>query len=154
MNTLVAVAIFIGLLVVGLVFSRGSISGFQSDQAEMRFIGEQPGSAREGYSDFVEVKGVPETDIVDGPAEATLDTPRVPYHLLNGVLKNAPADTIGSLNAVCCYETDFESRTNLTGNYIQRTNNYKRSYPDNCSTPLHELTMSFYKPTPLKQQIM
>jgi len=153
MNALYSVAIFIGILIVGLVFSRRGVSGFQSDGAEMRFITEQSGPAREGYSDYLDVKGKSETDTVDGPAAAALGDPRKPYHLLNGVIPNAPRDTIGCLNAGCCYETDFEARTNLTGNYLQRTNNYKRGYPDNCSTPLHEFTMSFYKTTPLKQQI-
>jgi hypothetical protein len=32
-----------------------------------------------------------------------------------------------------------------TGSYGQVTNNYKRKTPDNGSTPLHELAISFYK---------
>lgn len=105
---------------------------------------------KEGFSNFV---GKPDIGSVSGPAPAGLTQPRKPYHLLDGVLKDAPRDTIGCLTAGCCNETDFEARTNLTGNYLQRTNNYKRSYPDNCTTPLHELTMSFYKTTPLSKQI-
>lgn len=84
-----------------------------------------------------------------GPAPASLNEPRAPYHLLSDVIPNAPRDTIGCLRAGCCNETDFEARTNQTGNYLQRTNNYKRAYPDNCTAPLHEFTMSFYKTTPL-----
>ena len=84
-----------------------------------------------------------------GPAPADLEQPREPYHLLSDVIPNAPRDTIGCLRAGCCNETDFEARTNKTGNYLQRTNNYKRAYPDNCSAPYHEFTMSFYKTTPL-----
>lgn len=79
------------------------------------------------------------------PSDANLDKSREPYHLLNGVLENAPSDTIGSLTACACNSTDFEARTNLTGNYLQRTNNYIRSYPDNCTGPLHDFTMAFYK---------
>jgi hypothetical protein len=107
---------------------------------------------QEGFSDF-DVKGKSEVNPDSGPANAQLTQPRKPYHLLSDVLQNAPRDTIGCLRAGCCDETDFESRTNLTGNYLQRTNNYKRDYPDNCTGPLHEFTMSFYKTTPLSKQI-
>ena len=111
---------------------------------------------KEGFMSILpSVKGTQEDNPYDGmgPAPARLDTPRKPYHLLSDILKDAPRDTIGCLTAGCCNETDFEARTNLTGNYLQRTNNYRRAYPDNCSTPLHELTMSFYKTTPLAKSL-
>ncbi len=107
---------------------------------------------QEGFSNF-NVVGKTEVGSDSGPADASLIQPRKPYHLLSDVLQNAPRDTIGCLRAGCCDETDFESRTNLTGNYLQRTNNYQRAYPDNCTGPLHEFTMSFYKTVPLKDQI-
>ena len=106
----------------------------------------------EGFTNF-DVKGKSEVNPDSGPANAQLTQPRKPYHLLSDVLQNAPRDTIGCLRAGCCNETDFEARTNLTGNYLQRTNNYKREYPDNCTGPLHEFTMSFYKTTPLSKLI-
>lgn len=96
------------------------------------------------------VTGKPETGGLDGPADASLDQPRKPYNLLEE-LPAAPRGSISCLKASCCAETDFEWRTNLTGNYLQRTNNYKREFPDNCSGPLHELTLAFYKPDVLKK---
>ena len=102
----------------------------------------------EGFVDL-NVKGTSEVGSDSGPGPASLTQPRKPYHLLSDILQNAPRDTIGCLRAGCCNETDFEARTNLTGNYLQRTNNYQRSYPDNCTGPLHEFTMSFYKTTKL-----
>lgn len=111
-----------------------------------------PAPLLQGFSDF-DVKGKSEVNPDSGPANASLLQPRKPYHLLSDVLKNAPRDTIGCLRAGCCNETDFEARTNLTGNYLQRTNNYKREYPDNCTGPLHEFTMSFYKTTPLQKML-
>ncbi len=107
---------------------------------------------KEGFVDL-EVKGKSEVNPDSGPGPASLTQPRKPYHLLSDVLQNAPRDTVGCLTAGCCNETDFEARTNLTGNYLQRTNNYKREYPDNCTGPLHDFTMAFYKTTPLKDQI-
>jgi hypothetical protein len=90
------------------------------------------------------VTGVPETGYVDGPADASLKQPRKPYNLLQD-LPAAPRGSISCLKASCCAETDFEWRTMLTGNYLQRTNNYKREFPDNCSTPLTEFNLAFYK---------
>lgn len=107
---------------------------------------------QEGFADL-DVKGKSEVGSDSGPGPASLTQPRKPYHLLSDVLQNAPRDTVGCLTAGCCNETDFEARTNLTGNYLQRTNNYKRAYPDNCTGPLHDFTMAFYKTTPLKEQI-
>ena len=97
-----------------------------------------------------EVTGAPEGGSLDEPAPASLDAPRKPYNLLQQ-LPPAPRGSISCLKASCCAETDFEWRTNQTGNYLQRTNNYKREFPDNCSGPLHELTLAFYKPTPLSK---
>jgi hypothetical protein len=90
------------------------------------------------------VTGKPETSDVSGPADATLNQPRKPYNLLEQ-LPPAPRGSISCLNAACCAETDFEWRTNQTGNFLQRTNNYKREFPDSCSAPLTELNLAFYK---------
>ena len=48
------------------------------------------------------------------------------------------------LTAKTCYETDFSAQSMKTGNYIQRTNNFKHSGPDNCSAPLTEFVNSVY----------
>ena len=87
-------------------------------------------------------------DLSVGPAKSDLD-PKQPYHLLNGWLESSKKNSVSCLNSSCCPETDFEQRTNLVGNYVQRTNNYKRGDPENCSAPFHELTLSFYKPQAL-----
>jgi len=87
-------------------------------------------------------------DLSVGPAKSDLD-PKQPYHLLNGWLEPNTKNSVSCLNSSCCPEADFEQRTNLVGNYFQRTNNYKRGDPESCSTPFHELSTSFYKPQPL-----
>jgi hypothetical protein len=83
---------------------------------------------------------------VSGPAPSSLNE-RIPYHLLQGVLKDAPVDNQdnSSLNSCACYGKDFQNRIQLTGNYVQRTNNYKRANPDSCSAPFHELVNNFYE---------
>lgn len=91
-------------------------------------------------------------DVVSGPATADLN-PRDPYHLLQGVLKNAPVDNEDNnrLNSCACYNIDFANRIQRTGNYTQLTNNYKRANPDSCSAPFHELVNNFYEKQTLNQ---
>jgi len=87
---------------------------------------------------------------VTGPADSMLN-PRIPYHLLQGVLEDAAVDDKPNtaFNAQACYESDFANRIQLTGNYSQLTNNYRRKNPDSCSAPVHELVNNFYKPSML-----
>jgi hypothetical protein len=87
---------------------------------------------------------------VSGPADSMLN-PRIPYHLLQGVLEDAAVDDKPNtaFNAQACYESDFANRIQLTGNFNQLTNNYRRKNPDSCSAPVHELVNNFYKPSML-----
>jgi len=111
--------------------------------------------------DFITNKGYPTNQLckpplttepeLSGPANASLDNPRDPYHLLGDYLEPAtkPEKSLGgklaNLTSECAYIADGERKIELTGTYGQVTNNYKRSKPDNGSTLLHELSLSFYK---------
>jgi len=64
------------------------------------------------------------------------------YTLLSD--KFAPATAPGMLTAKTCFEADFEAATEKTGNYIQRTNNFKHGIPDSCSSQRTEMVNSFY----------
>ena len=79
-----------------------------------------------------------------GPADATITSPRVPYHLLGDYMKPAE-ERIANLTSECAYIADGERLIEKTGSYGQITNNYKRKKPDNGSTFLHELSLSFYR---------
>ena len=46
-----------------------------------------------------------------------------------------------------CYQHDAGEVLKKTRNYLQRTNNYPRSYPDSCSAPFHEFLGTFYEPS-------
>lgn len=78
-------------------------------------------------------------------ADADISNPRMPYHLLKGVLPNADKDVPSGLTAERCYHLDFSKRLEKTHNYIQRTNNYRHEAPDSCSAPFSDLVNSFYK---------
>ena len=45
-----------------------------------------------------------------------------------------------------CYQNDAGEVLKKTRNYLQRTNNYPRKYPDSCSAPFHEFIGTFYAP--------
>lgn len=114
----------------GKVRQREQLSGFQNMMPAP--VGEKP------------------IQYVSGPADSALNA-RVPYHLLQGVLDDAAVDDQPNtaFNAQACYESDFANRIQLTGNYSQMTNNYRRKNPDSCSAPVHELVNNFYKPSML-----
>lgn len=88
------------------------------------------------------LSGTLDTSIPFNPADATLETPTRPYALLNGVLPEKSDK--GTLTAQTCFEKDFISQTDKTGNYIQRTNNFRHAAPDNCSAPFTEVVNSYY----------
>lgn len=77
-------------------------------------------------------------------SDATLDKPRDSYALLNDYKKTKPTSETSSLTAESCYDKDFLAKTELTGNFIQRTNNFRHANPDSCTTPLTELVNTVY----------
>ena len=85
---------------------------------------------------------------LSGPADATLDSPRDPYHLLGDYMKPAlpvAEERLANLTSECAYISDGQRYLEKTGSYGQTTNNYRHKGPDNGSTWLHELSVSFYK---------
>jgi hypothetical protein len=78
-----------------------------------------------------------------------LANPRQPFNLLNGWLTKLDKPVYPTAKG--CRDVDFQVRLERTGNFRQLTNNYKRGDPDSCSTPLHDLTLAFYKTDPVPQ---
>lgn len=52
----------------------------------------------------------------------------------------------GRMTSEQCYRSDIGESLKKTRNYLQRTNNYARSHPDDCSAPRHEFVGTFYTP--------
>jgi len=104
----------------------------------------------EAFNDKPVPNPVGDTDTIASlaPAPVDLSKKREPYSLLSDILKpftGAPT----SPTSKTCYEADFQTRLERTGNFRQMTNNYKRGVPDSCSSPNHDLLLSFYKIDPL-----
>jgi hypothetical protein len=51
-----------------------------------------------------------------------------------------------TVSAVSCAAADSARQMELGGQYIQRTNNYRRDYPDHCSSLLSDFVGGFYAP--------
>ena len=75
-----------------------------------------------------------------------------PYHLLSDEFDALSPEKISCVNSRSCFATSFDRFLEQTGNFRQLTNNYKRGYPDSCSSPFQELVLSFYKTQPLDMQ--
>jgi hypothetical protein len=73
-----------------------------------------------------------------------------PYHLLKDVPPPRDKEAISCVNSRSCYATDFDRMINKVGTFRQLTNNFKREYPDNCTTPYQELNSTFYKVVPMQ----
>lgn len=85
----------------------------------------------------------------DSPSPADLYNNQ-PYHLLSDMLPPPrEKESISCVNSRSCYATDFDRMVSKTGNFRQMTNNYKRGYPDSCSSPYQELVLNFYKADPI-----
>ena len=72
-----------------------------------------------------------------------------PYHLLSDEMPPVEPERVSCVNSRSCFATSFDRFIEQTGNFRQLTNNYKRGYPDSCSSPFQELVLSFYKTEPL-----
>ena len=116
-----------------------------------------PRSVRYSVPSGSEIPAKPVTDDLyqfppDGPAPAVglyKSRSAADYLLLSDEIPveesaNAPS-RISCVNSRSCYATDFDRLLQQGGNYRQITNNYKRGYPDSCSSPYQELVLSFYK---------
>ena len=127
----------IGILVMAFVYSK------------------YPAFTKESFSDFIEHTGYPTNQLcsmpltstmpqLSGPADSTITEPRIPYHLLGDFLEPAE-ERLANLKSECAYVADGQRLIEKTGSYGQITNNYKKTAPDNGSTLLRELSLSFYK---------
>ena len=114
-----------------------------------------PQTTKDNFKNYMERPAYPTSQLCEmpltsplpplsGPADATLDIPRKPYHLLGDYMETSDGK-ISIYNSEVSYNADGQRLIEKTGTYGQVTNNYKRATPDNGTTLLHELSLSFYK---------
>jgi hypothetical protein len=117
------------LLVIAAAYvlhMRGSDYGFPDRRIEqyMDFIGAPtPEGLPTGRPDLAEFgQGLPLSDVLEVSMGLT------------------------DLDASGCAAADSARQMELGGQYVQRTNNYQRDYPDHCSSLLSDFVGGFYKP--------
>jgi hypothetical protein len=89
----------------------------------MDFIGESADSLPNGKADLADFRqGLPLADFLE------------------------PAMGLTTTGAASCAADDSERQTELGGQYVQRTNNYRRDYPDHCSSLFSDFVGSVYRP--------
>jgi len=109
------------------------------------FITQLKGLTKEG---FVSYLMPPSQKIPGGGIEGIMGSGDDLQDFPNGqqVLLDRNLDVgLGTLDAASCAAIDQSREMELGGQYVQRTNNYRRQYPDNCSAPLTEFVGSVYK---------
>ena len=78
---------------------------------------------------------------MDPNTEKIIESPALPAMSVNEAESNW-----GKMTSQTCYKSDIGESLKLTRNYLQRTNNYQRQHPDDCSAPNHEFVGTFYNP--------
>ncbi len=99
-------------------------------------------NAYEGYADYID--GAKQEDRLGVPA-GNPDLADIRQGLpLSDFLQTQTGLTPYSAGG--CAGDDHATGLERGGQYVQRTNNYRRDYPDNCSAPLSEFVGSVYAP--------
>lgn len=86
------------------------------------------------------------SDLVPGGANDPLTEKIISSAALPAMSVNEAESNWGKMTSQRCYKTDIGESLKLTRNYLQRTNNYVREHPDDCSAPNHEFLGTFYNP--------
>lgn len=95
----------------------------------------------EGYMDFIEPT---ETTTVSGLGLDDLARVDQGLPLSDILVPRTPG--LSTLDAASCAALDPSRHLEVGGQYVQRTNNYKRAYPDSCSSLPTEFVGSVYEP--------
>jgi len=99
-----------------------------------------PGTGPEGMEGFANPQPTTVEPVSDGQDIASVNA----GPLLADVLSVKAGLT--SAGSESCASLDRARQMELGGQYVQRTNNYRRDYPDNCSAPRSDFVGSVYSP--------
>ncbi len=110
-----------------------------------------PAFAREAFTDGSATGYDPMGGLTSGPAPRKINSGE-PYTLLEKLPTTNQAQPHYGENAFSCHAKDYWRTHELTGNYRQETNNYKKNYPDSCTSARGEFVLSFYEGQPLNKQ--
>ncbi len=109
-----------------------------------------PSSAAEGFTNpgpaaNAELPGFPE-NLIGADANAVNNEKLLTSDALHPFSQADAMENWSRMTSEKCLRVDAGEVLKPVGSYLQRTNNYKRSHPDDCSAPNHEFVGTFYKP--------
>lgn len=130
-------ALFAGALLVLTLFSmyKRRVEGFLDDVPNSLFV---PKVAPGGYEEH--------SPLSPGPANNELTEKLVESAGLPAMSLSEAEGNWAKMTSERCYRSDKGEALKKTRNYLQRTNNYIREHPDDCSAPNHEFVGTFYRP--------
>jgi len=91
----------------------------------------------ESFVDFI-------TALEGASLDALNPMPEGEQALLKDFIRVKAKTGVSNLSAKGCADSDQSRQQELGGQYVQRTNNYRRDNPDNCSAPLSDFVGSIY----------
>jgi hypothetical protein len=131
------IVLLIAVVAIAYLYSRYRIEGFEAqlNVSPSLFVARvAPGGAEEASD-------LSPGGAMDPETEKIIASPGLP-----AMTVGEAESEWGRMTSQTCYKTDIGEALKLTRNYLQRTNNYKREHPDDCSAPNHEFVGTFYKP--------
>ena len=91
----------------------------------------------ESFVDFI-------TALEGASLDALNPMPEGEQALLKDFIRVKAKTGVSNLSAKGCADSDQSRQQELGGQYVQRTNNYRRDNPDNCSAPFTDFVGSIY----------
>lgn len=108
------------------------------------FVGGE-GFTNPGPAAIAELPGFPE-NLIGAEANAVGNEKLLTSEALHPFSQADGMENWSRMTSEKCLRVDAGEILKPVGNYLQRTNNYKRTHPDDCSAPNHEFIGTFYKP--------
>ena len=105
----------------------------------------KPSLRPEGFVDYIDPT-VHSEWTPDGVVPDVANFPAGEQVLMKDSIRTQKKLALGTLTAATCASEDRSRQTELGGQYVQRTNNYRHEYPDSCSAPFTEFVGAVYEP--------
>jgi hypothetical protein len=101
--------------------------------------------ANPGPAPVSELPGFPE-NLIGADANVVGNEKLLVSEALHPLSQTDAMENWSRMTSEKCFRTDAGEVLKPVGSFLQRTNNYKRTHPDDCSAPSHEFVGTFYKP--------
>jgi len=138
----------ITVVVIGIIFLVGMILEYKYHWITqvLRKIGIENFESGSGEVDMAPL-GTDDPSRLSPGAALSLSTEKLLSDFIPVQSEQTAEDAWAKIPSQTCLATDQGEKLKPSRSYYQRTNNYKRTHPDDCSAPFHEMLGTFYAPT-------